>query len=340
MWTNLKITIERIIECLFYYYNYKYLILIKKSYEMWYNLKRRVMEEITNDWLKLLDLYGPRLKQVPKIKTCWEDSSQPFAGIYKKCNNATKQKAEEIYGKNFINKVVEYANKKNIIDFEKDYKKITNYETPDESWRLYAWGCANCFDNSTEDCQIILIEKYGKDFINKVIKYREDMHKRNRKLYFDKLSKDVAKDIVPIMPLLDNECGILFYSKKKNKLYVFDSTPILMLSPTKQNIKTNKYKLSWSETTCIYQREEGTYTIYYYPNNDKILVSAKKSVEILSYYAGIYEPIDEKNEKIEEVIESISSKLRNFDNNYFNDKKNDFLKTKEYLRNHLKINCF
>lgn len=302
------------------------------------------MEFIEEDKLKLLDMYYRVIKNNPNDSSKWKNDAQPFAMWYKKCNETTKNRAQQIYGTDIIKRIVEYADEKNLIDFEKDYKKITDYEKPNESWKFSAWGCANCFDNSSDEIKKKILDKYGKDFVDKVLKYREENNRKNAELFYAKFSKDVADDIVPVMPLLDLETGILFYSKKANKLYVLDTFIPLKISTnpiaTKKSIKNNETSLSWEEINNIFSYEHADLTATYYKNNNTLVLSSDHIREILSNVGGIYEQTGEMRTKNFEKIEKLSTKLKDFNAKYFEDRKNEFSKTKEYLKNKLNINCF
>lgn len=302
-----------------------------------------IMEIIEEDKLKLLEMYFKGFSKNLTNKSKWNKDTQCFALWYQHCNALTKKRAEQIYGLNIINQIVEYADEKNFIGFEMDYQRITDYDKPDQSWRLWAWGCANYFDNSSDKIKEKILKKYGMDFVSKVLKYREDFHKRNRELYESKFSKDVLVDIAPIMPLLDNSRGILFYSKNNNKIYVFDEMPIKISSDigTKKNIRVNGKLLIWEESNYIYSYEHANLFAKYDSNIDTLTLSSEKTTDRLSKnYEGIYETIGEDVEKEMVTIKNLTTKVKDFDATYFSDKHNQFLETKKYIKNYLKINCF
>ena len=297
------------------------------------------MDTIEKDKLEMLNEFYKVIKNNPSDKSKWGYDAQSFSIWYKSCNEATKFKAKQIYGTNPINDILEYADQKNFIDFENDYKKITDYDKPDKSWKLSAWGCANCYDNSSDKIKNKIIEKYGKDFVDKVLNYREEMHKKNQELFNSKLAKDVPYDIIPIMPLLDDGGGILFYSKEKNKLYVFDFIPSKISSDlaTKENIYIEDNSLRWKEELNLFSYEYAYITATYDAKSDSLSLYSDKTIKTDCYFGGI--PVDYKitKEKENSKIDGIRYKLKDFNEKYFIDNDNQFIETKNYIKNHFHI---
>ena len=290
--------------------------------------------------LNMLKMYSKAITTNPEKYIYWKDDAQHFAMWYNLADETTKKIADGLYGEAKIDEVLDFADEKNFSDFEKDYNKITNYEEPDQSWKLNAWGCANCYDNAREPIKERLIKKYGKTFIDKVMTYREEMHKKNKEINESQFCKDVPKDIRPIMPLLDNERGILFYSEEKNTLYLFDSMPLKISSSiaTKKNIKrennplfNEQYELSWQEQNYIFDLEYEYIQATYIPGANKLLLKSTHDQEATTYIA---ERIQQKNS---ETIEKLNTKLKTFDSNYFKKKNKDFSETKNYLISKLGI---
>lgn len=300
------------------------------------------MEYNPEQILDMLERCSKCITKDPEKYIFWKSDAQCFAAYYNLANEEAKKIADNLYNKNKINEILDYADKTNFTDFEENYKKITNYEKPDDSWRLSAWGCANNYDNARETTKQKLISKYGKTFIDKVMQYREEMHKRRNESFEAQFCKDIPDDINPIMPLLDDEKGIIFYSKKKRKLYLFDLMPlkISMLISNKTKIKnhTNKLQieLSWQEETDIFTPEREYIQTIFIPLENKLILKSTHEKDI---YQGavIMEYVRTDITKNTETIEKINTKLKAFDNEYFKKENKDFLETKNYLKTKLGI---
>ncbi len=297
------------------------------------------MDKKTQSSLDLMKFYFEKIKPYSHDKKRWGNDVALFAAIYLGADDTAKKHAESIYGVSFIKQAIEHGDEWFFVEYGKDYNKITNYDVPDDSWKLSAWGCANCYDNSSEKGKEKIIATYGKEFAEKALLYREEMHKRNRELYEAKFSKDIAKDITPIMPLLDNARGIVFYSSNKDKLYVFDEMPLNISSSiaTKKRILRDNNHLSWEEENNVFSYEHGYLYLTYYSGNDSMILYEKKEKDIEEYVAGIYETVGKDVKDFYKIIDNLSSKLKDFNQKYFDDAHQDFKETKKFLRDKYNI---